>query len=71
MTSAFRNMWSKNQKWIDKKAKSMLPYKAVMLKATVAVAINFLLEIKEFPKEAIDNLDHIFSEVFPAYTLTS
>lgn len=58
-------MWSKNQKWIDKKAKSMLPYKAVMLKATVAVAINFLLEIKEFPKEAIDNLDHIFSELRP------
>ena len=54
MTSAFRNMWSKNQKWIDKKAKSMLPYKAVMLKATVAVAINFLLEIKEFPKDKME-----------------
>ena len=74
MLSSFKRILNKNQRWIDKKVKRMRPSEATMFEATVRVAINFVLDIDEIPKEAketMDDLDRIFEQINPTSLFSS
>ena len=62
MLSSFKRILNKNQRWIDKKVKRMRPSEATMFEATVRVAINFVLDIDEIPKEAKTVVNMKFAE---------